>query len=169
MKHSRRITPHFYEHEFACKCCGQVGDKKQLMILATKLEQLRSKFNKPIRVISGYRCQNHNDKVDGAKRSQHLLSQAADIMIEGFTSARIAKMAHGIFNGIGLYDTFTHVDTRQKRTTWDKRTKKEVKDASDERKPESSPEEQLSEGSGAVESSPKPSRSKKRSSKKVEK
>lgn len=132
-QYSRRISPHFYEHEFACHCCGQIGDKKQLMILVARLEMLRSKFNKPVKVVSGYRCPDHNKKCGGAPKSQHLLTQAADIRVDGISPERIAKLAHGIFNGIGLYDTFTHVDTRAKRTSWDERTKKDKEDVSDKR------------------------------------
>ena len=137
-QYSRRISPHFYEHEFACKCCGQTGDKKQLMILVARLEMLRSKFNKPVFVVSGYRCPDHNKRVGGAPKSQHLLTQAADIRVEGISPERIAKLAHGIFNGIGLYDSFTHVDTRAKRTSWDGRTKKDKEDVSDKRDAQSS-------------------------------
>ena len=132
-QYSRRISPHFYEHEFACKCCGQIGDKKQLMILVARLEMLRSKFNKPVKVISGYRCSNHNNKVDGAKKSQHMLTQAADIMVDGISPQKIAKLAHGIFNGIGVYDSFTHVDTRAIRASWDGTTKKDKEDVSDKK------------------------------------
>ena len=89
-KYRRRISPHFHEDEFACKCCGKIGDKKQLQILVARLEMLRSQFNKPIKVISGYRCSNHNTKVGGAKRSQHLLTQAADIVIDGVSPKRVA-------------------------------------------------------------------------------
>lgn len=133
--YSRRISPHFYEHEFACKCCGQTGDKKQLQILVARLEMLRSKFNKPIKVISGYRCPSHNTSVKGAKRSQHMLSQAADIVIKDVDPKRVGKLAHGIFNGIGIYDHFTHVDTRAKRAFWDHSTKEEKKDGSNKSDP----------------------------------
>ena len=130
-KYRRRISPHFHEDEFACKCCGEVGDKKQLQILVARLEMLRSQFNKPIKVISGYRCPKHNTKVGGAKKSQHMLSQAADIVIDGISPKRVAKLAHGIFKGIGIYDHFTHVDTRTYRASWDHSTKEEKKDGSD--------------------------------------
>jgi len=165
MKQKRRISPHFYDTEFACKCCGQIGDQKQLMILVARLEMLRSKFNRPIKVISGYRCPDHNKKCGGALKSQHLLTQAADIQVDGISPERIARYAHGIFNGIGLYDTFTHVDTRTKRASWDHRTK-EKPNASDDKDTGTSTEEQLPEKSRTTESEPKQSRSKKRSSKK---
>lgn len=121
------------------------------MILVARLEMLRSKFNKPIKVISGYRCSNHNNKVDGAKKSQHMLTQAADIMVDEISPQKIAKLAHGIFNGIGVYDSFTHVDTRAIRASWDGTTKKDKEDVSDKRDTKPSAERSLPEVKESIE------------------
>lgn len=43
------------------------------------LQPIRDKWNKPIKVNSGYRCQALNNKVGGSKTSQHLTGDAADI------------------------------------------------------------------------------------------
>lgn len=43
------------------------------------LDPLREAYGRPIIVTSGYRCQALNTKVKGAKTSQHVLGQAADI------------------------------------------------------------------------------------------
>ena len=132
-KKYKRLSPNFHESEFACKCCGELGDKKQLRMLVNKLEILRAKFNKPIVVLSGYRCPKHNEKVGGAKKSQHMNSMAADIKIKGMSTHRIAKAAGGLFKAIGIYDTFVHVDIRSWKAFWDHRTKKENKNDSDKK------------------------------------
>jgi len=98
------------------------------MILVTKLEQLRSLFNKPIHIISGYRCAKHNKACGGVTKSQHLTCSAADIRIEGVDPSRLAKRAHAVFRAIGIYDSFVHVDTRTIRAFWDHRTPKETKE-----------------------------------------
>ena len=125
----KRLSPNFNESEFACPCCGELGDKKQLRMLVNKLEILRAKFNKPIIVISGYRCPKYNEKVGGAKKSQHMNSMAADIKIKGISTHRIAKAAGGLFKAIGIYDTFVHVDIRSWKAFWDHRTKENKNDS----------------------------------------
>lgn len=51
-----------------------------LTVLATYiLQPLRDAWGQPIVVSSGYRCEELNKAVGGAKNSQHLLGEAADI------------------------------------------------------------------------------------------
>ena len=47
--------------------------------LANILQKIRDRFGKPIRITSGYRCEELNNLVKGSKTSQHRLAQAADI------------------------------------------------------------------------------------------
>lgn len=49
------------------------------------LDPLRLLLGKSIYVSSGYRCYELNKKIGGAKNSQHLFGQAADISVKGFT------------------------------------------------------------------------------------
>lgn len=48
-------------------------------LVDTVLDPLREAWGKPILVTSGYRCEELNRHVGGAKNSQHLQGQAADI------------------------------------------------------------------------------------------
>ncbi len=52
---------------------------KELQEVANMLEKIRIVYGKPIIVTSGYRCPKLNNVVGGAKTSQHVLGQAADI------------------------------------------------------------------------------------------
>lgn len=54
------------------------------------LDPVRAAFGKPIKVNGGYRCEKHNKEVGGAKNSQHLLGQAADIAAEHSGYANMA-------------------------------------------------------------------------------
>lgn len=64
--------------------------KKQITELAVLLQKIRDKYGFPIRVNSGYRCPQLNTIVGGAKTSQHLQGQAADIVATGGrTNARL--------------------------------------------------------------------------------
>lgn len=52
------------------------------------LEPLRLHFNEPVRISSGYRCPALNKAVGGAKNSQHMRGQAADIVAQNSKKLR---------------------------------------------------------------------------------
>lgn len=54
--------------------------KANLGELMTLLDKIRIKWNSPIFITSGYRCEKLNKAVGGSKTSQHLKGQAADII-----------------------------------------------------------------------------------------
>ncbi|CAB5212891.1 Peptidase M15A, C-terminal [uncultured Caudovirales phage] len=53
------------------------------------LEPIRAHFKRPIKIMSGYRCPALNDAVEGAKTSQHLSGEAADIEVQGVDNADV--------------------------------------------------------------------------------
>lgn len=113
------ISEHFKLEEFYCPCCKTVGSLDNINKLVVKLEQLRACFNKPMIIVSGYRCKKYNEKCGGATKSQHMKSTAADVRIDGVSPAEVAKAADSLgFDGIGIYDTFTHVDIRGYKARW---------------------------------------------------
>lgn len=58
--------------------------KEKLERLAKEiLQPIRDKWGAPIVVTSGYRCPELNKAVGGAKTSQHLAGEAADIKVGG--------------------------------------------------------------------------------------
>ena len=72
----------------------------------------------PLIVTSGYRTVAHNARIETAARnSMHLYGYAADIEAPGFSPRAIALAASFIGSGgIGLYDSFTHLDVWRART-----------------------------------------------------
>lgn len=59
---------------------------KKLEDLANNvLQKIRDKYNHPIIITSGYRCPNLNACVNGAKNSQHMKGEAADIKCNATT------------------------------------------------------------------------------------
>lgn len=123
-----QITKNFKREEFACKgktCCG--GASPINVKLVEALQKLRETINAPLTVNSGFRCVKHNAAVGGARLSQHVYGTAADIALpKGFTPAQLAAAAQGLnlFDGIGLYDNFVHLDVRGVKAKWDYRTNK---------------------------------------------
>lgn len=69
-------------------------------------------------IRSGYRDPGHNEKVGGAKNSQHTHAKALDIQTDGMDPATRSQLLQDLYNdprvgGIGLYESGAiHVDTR---------------------------------------------------------
>ena len=72
------VSPHFRLTEFQCRCCGCVKLHPELLV---KLEKLRDAWGSPLILTSGFRCDKHNRKVNGAEASLHLMGQAADVVV----------------------------------------------------------------------------------------
>jgi uncharacterized protein YcbK (DUF882 family) len=66
----------------------------------------------PLLVTSGYRTPAHNSHIESAARnSMHLYGYAADLRVPGYEPRALALAASFYAKGgIGLYDTFTHLD-----------------------------------------------------------
>ena len=82
------------------------------------LQPLRDKFDVPIHINSGYRCLKLNAAIGGVPSSQHVMGQAADIVVEGKKPIEIAKMIVEMglpYDQIGLYDTFVHVSVSSRQ------------------------------------------------------
>lgn len=73
-----------------------------------RLQALREAFGAPITVTSGYRCPTHNKNVGGAKGSQHVKGNAADICAEDM--ARLQIQALLFFPNTIPGPGFIHVD-----------------------------------------------------------
>ena len=70
------LTKNFNRSEFQCSCgCGQQSVD---MELAEKLQLLRDKVDRPLKITSGYRCITHNAAVGGSQNSKHRYGMAAD-------------------------------------------------------------------------------------------
>jgi uncharacterized protein YcbK (DUF882 family) len=99
----------------------------RLVELFTLLEAIRGIWDRPMRIISGYRTLAHNGSIGGARHSEHMEGRAADIVVQGVEPLVVVK---GILElhqqgaiylgGLGTYATFTHVDVRPgtKLTRW---------------------------------------------------
>ena len=104
-----KLTEHFSFDELTRTGVSIMQDKnraqakrytQELTLLAEALEELRASLGKPINISSGYRCEELNTLVGGAKRSSHMSGLAADINVEGmraselFTAIRLNPPTH---------------------------------------------------------------------------
>lgn len=106
---------YFEPVEIACRGDGSIVIDEDAM---TRLDMLRSRLGKPIRLTSAYRSPYHNALVGGAPRSQHLDGRAFDIALEQHDKGVIHQVAQSVgFSGFGMhYKTFIHVDTGPERS-----------------------------------------------------
>lgn len=107
------LTKNLSRHEFACKCgCGfDTVDVETVGVIQAVCDH----FSCKVTITSGCRCPDHNKKVGGAKRSQHLRGRAADCkfsLVEPEAVDHYLCESFGGKYGFGLYKTFNHIDTR---------------------------------------------------------
>ena len=115
----QKIATNFRAREFDCQgrgCCDSTPIDEKLV---EYLQQIRTHFGKPV-YLTAYRCKTHNARTpNAATNSRHIYGQAADFHIDGVSPEEIAKYAESIgIKGIGLYDTFVHIDTRDSKSFW---------------------------------------------------
>jgi len=121
------ITKNFKLSEFHSKDGGDMPFKvfRNILLIAEQVQIIRDYIDKPIHINSAYRSINHNMSVGGARRSQHLLGTALDIVVEGITVKETYKIITQMIDdnlltikGLGKYDNFTHIDNRSKESRW---------------------------------------------------
>src|SRR5262245_13244853 len=120
-----QLTVHFAVSEFAQKSRQGISSQpypaewinERLRPLCDALEALRTILERPIKVISGFRSEEYNKAIGGARLSQHVQGRAADIVIPGVDAQVVHDMALDLYKagrlnigGLGDYPGFTHVD-----------------------------------------------------------
>lgn len=116
---TKYIEKNFKIKEFACK------DGSDTIFISPKLtyilQEIRNHFNAPVTINSGYRTEAYNKKIGGAENSQHKYGAAADIVVKGVTPMAVAQFAETLLpntGGIGIYNSFTHIDIRKDKSRW---------------------------------------------------
>lgn len=116
---NKALSTNFKVREFAC------SDGSDPIFIDTDLvnvlQKIRTHFGKPVTITSAYRTPAHNKTVGGTTYSQHLYGRAADIKISGVTPKQVAEYAETLlknYGGIGIYNTFTHIDVRDICSRW---------------------------------------------------
>ena len=125
------MAKYFQPQEFACKCgCGFALPDDRLL---TTLNTIRAALGSPVTVTSGCRCPIHNRRVGGVYNSNHMDGTAADIQCKGKSPSEVHGTILALHSagklpelaGLGIYDTFVHVDVAPKLPgrlrRWDER------------------------------------------------
>ena len=103
--------PNFSKEEFDCKHSGKNEMKPDFMAM---LQDLRTKYGKPMRITSGYRHESHPIEAKKDVPGTHAQGIAADIKITNavFRLKIVEEALRLGFTGIGVASDFIHVDTR---------------------------------------------------------
>ena len=116
---NKKLSTNFTVKEFACK------DGSDAVLIAPRLvmvlQSIRSHFGTAVTINSGYRTPQYNTKVGGVAHSQHCYGTAADISVRGQTPAAVAAYARELmpdWGGVGVYDSFCHIDVREAKADW---------------------------------------------------
>lgn len=117
------LSKNFTRKDFKCPC----GCTRQMVDseLVEKLQAIRDKLGKPIKITSGYRCLKHNQAVNGGTNSRHRYGMAADWRMKdrSLNPVELGILAvEAGFGGVGIYwygnYAFVHADTRNAKATW---------------------------------------------------
>ena len=121
-----------FESYFAARRSGVKNSQPQRKLWPNILptlrivDELRTAFGKPCRILSSYRSPDYNRTVGGATNSQHMEFNALDIAFDGVSPQRVYerllewRKAGKFTGGLGLYPSsgFVHIDTRGSNATW---------------------------------------------------
>ncbi len=117
-----RLSDHFTLEEFSVSAghpelvipvpTGFIGNVRKLV--TTILEPAREAYDKPFRILSGFRSAALNRAVGGSPTSQHVLAQAADVSVSDPKRLFKALMASKLPLGQVIYypsRAFVHIAT----------------------------------------------------------
>lgn len=105
------LNKEFYLKDFTCNCgnCREQLVSQKLLHLLTNLSKL---LDKPIVIVSGYRCNRYNDLVSEELDSLHTKGLAVDIQVSGLKTNHLAELAReaGFCGGFGHHKQYLHLD-----------------------------------------------------------
>ena len=112
--------PNFSVAELACRCGGRFCARAYWHDPAflDQLQALRNQIGKPLIVNSAHRCRQWNAVVGGAPRSRHK-QLSVDIALAGHDRGVLYHISRALgFTGLGLAQSFLHLDRRGQPATW---------------------------------------------------
>jgi len=122
-----QLTDNFNKIEFESKDGSSMPDEvlRNIELLSEQLQIIRDYTGLSITINSGYRSPEHNKSIGGVSNSQHVKGKAADIVIDGMKPSDTYALIEYLndkglikIGGLGHYNTFTHVDIREKKARW---------------------------------------------------
>lgn len=122
-----KLTQNFSKIEFESRDGLAMPDHVLVNVieLSKNLQKIRDHFGEPIHINSAYRSPEHNSRIGGSARSQHLKGKAVDLTMKNYSPKQVALVIEKMINageitegGLGLYNGFVHYDIRGNRARW---------------------------------------------------
>jgi uncharacterized protein YcbK (DUF882 family) len=97
--------------QIKCPCgCNSGSLDDGLLVI---LDKIRERFDRPININSGFRCEDHNESVGGVPESAHIKGLAADIRCDNsrdrFELINVL-LSYVPVRRIGMGSNFIHID-----------------------------------------------------------
>jgi len=90
--------------------------------LTTVLESITNAVGYTLDITSAYRSPDYNASVGGSKKSMHMQGKAVDVVMTGKSDTERQQFIQAAIDagikGIGIYNSFTHIDIRTNKTAW---------------------------------------------------
>ena len=124
---AKRLSPSFRVREFACQ------DKSDKVVvgeqLADLLQRVRDFYGVGLTLLNAYHSEDYKASNGCGAEEYHKQGIAADFKVTGYKPAAIVDFLESICStcGIGLYDSFVHLDTRGTKKLWKGKAQTEVK------------------------------------------
>ena len=124
------LTKNISRHELRCKCgnCSvTIQDHEPIIqVIQGVCDRIATEYGiEKVRldITSAARCREHNLAVRSNDESQHIRCNAMDIQIfvgdaQMPPDLVATYLPDGFVGGVGVYNTFTHIDTRNKIARW---------------------------------------------------
>lgn len=123
-----QLTTHFHVDELMCKDGTPVPPEllDNARAICQRAQVLRELLCRPLKVTSGYRPPHYNERIGGAKRSQHLTASALDLSCSRWSADELATQYEGLVRtgmvpdgGLGVYPRkwggWIHIDLGRPR------------------------------------------------------
>ena len=119
----RKLSMNFFEDDFYCRC-GKCSSKFKISLgIVGALEYIKAHFQKNIKIIKAYQCQESADQEEQKIKNYHVLGKALDFSVPGIDLKDLYQFVSKMpeLKGLGLYqaENYLHIDIRdQERTEW---------------------------------------------------
>lgn len=121
----KKLSEHFTAEQFVCHCGKCPGSDPERVPMEPKLihelELMQRLMDRPIEVVSGFRCINRQNELNGNGGSEHIKGNAADITVatyDGFWAyQKLIALCwnNSSFKFVCVHDRYIHVDVGHER------------------------------------------------------